>query len=160
MDISDGAFATLNVNGESRVWSGDPALMLIDVLRDGLGLTGTKSGCDRGECGACTILLDGTPMLSCMMPAALVEGRVETIEGIADEALPLREAFADLGGFQCGFCTSGQIMTGWALVREGLPDDGEPEAFIRHRMTGNICRCTGYVGIVDAILRVAGTMGR
>lgn len=154
MTLGDTTLA-LRVNGEDRRWSGDPALMLIDLLRDGFGLTGTKSGCDRGECGACTVLVDGTPMLSCMMPAALVDGAVETIEGIAEQARPLREAFADLGGFQCGFCTSGQIVSGWALLREGLPE-GDAEAFVRRRMTGNLCRCTGYVGIVNAILRAAG----
>lgn len=146
----------LTVNGEAREVEVATDAMLLDVLRDQLRLTGAKSGCGRGECGACTVLVDGLPTMSCIQLAALVEGEVTTIEGLAEQALPLREAFADCGGFQCGYCTSGQIVSAWALIQRGLPDDeAEAEAEVRTAMNGNICRCTGYAGIVAAVMKAA-----
>ena len=126
-----------------------PEATLLDVLRDQLRLTGAKEACGRGECGACTVLVDGTPVMSCVMLAALVPGEVTTIEGLTDEARDLREAFADMGAFQCGFCTPGQIVRATALLREGGQLD---ERAVREQMSGNVCRCTGYTQIVDAVL--------
>ena len=122
---------------------------LLDVLRDRLRLTGAKEACGRGECGACTVLIDGVPVFSCVTLAALVNGEVTTVEGLAEDARDLREAFADHGAFQCGFCTPGQIVRGAALIRTGEPAS---EAKIREQMSGNVCRCTGYTQIVDAVL--------
>lgn len=144
--------ASIEVNGEVRDLELDPGERLLDVLRDRLGLLGSKEGCGRGECGACTVLIDGRPVLSCITLASRVRGSVETIEGVAEEAGALREAFADHGAFQCGFCTPGQIVRGVSLLREGLPED---EGSVRRLMSGNVCRCTGYLGIVQA-LRQAG----
>lgn len=125
-----------------------PHERLLDVVRDRFGLTGAKEACGRGECGACTVLVDGVPVVSCITLATRVTGEVTTIEGLADEAAPLRAAFADCGAFQCGFCTPGQIVRGTALLRAGLPaDDGA----LRREMSGNVCRCTGYTGIIDAL---------
>jgi aerobic-type carbon monoxide dehydrogenase small subunit (CoxS/CutS family) len=129
----------------------DPGERLLDVLRDRLGLTGTKEGCGRGECGACTVLVGGTPVLSCITLAGRVREPVETIEGLGEEASALSGAFADTGGFQCGFCTPGQIVRGVSLLRRGLPDT---DTELRRAMSGNVCRCTGYNGIIDA-LRIA-----
>jgi carbon-monoxide dehydrogenase small subunit/xanthine dehydrogenase YagT iron-sulfur-binding subunit len=122
-------------------------------LRESLGLSGTKEACGRGECGACTVLVDGRPIASCLAMVETISGAVTTIEGLADELADLRQAFADHGAFQCGFCTPGQIVRAAALMREEWPSDlVEREAFVRRQMSGNICRCTGYTGIVDAIL--------
>ncbi|HZP95269.1 MAG TPA: (2Fe-2S)-binding protein [Candidatus Limnocylindria bacterium] len=129
-----------------------PGETLLRVLRDQLRLTGAKESCGRGECGACTVLVDGMPVMSCVMLASLVRGEITTIEGLADEALDLREAFADAGAFQCGFCTPGQIVSASALLREAPSPD---ERAVRERMSGNICRCTGYTQIVDAVLATA-----
>jgi aerobic-type carbon monoxide dehydrogenase small subunit (CoxS/CutS family) len=144
--------AAFEVNGSPVDLDVGPGERLLDVLRDGLGLIGAKEGCGRGECGACTVLVDGRPVLSCLLLAARVAGRVETAEGLAAEGRELRAAFADEGAFQCGFCTPGQIVRGVALLREGVPqDDGQ----LRRAISGNICRCTGYTGIVRAIRRAA-----
>jgi carbon-monoxide dehydrogenase small subunit/xanthine dehydrogenase YagT iron-sulfur-binding subunit len=133
-----------------------PGAMLLDVLREQLRLTGAKPGCRRGECGACTVLVGGRPVMACLQLAALVDDALTTVEGLAEEAEALRGAFADCGAFQCGYCTSGQLVQAWALLRDGLPRDrAEAEAKVRRAMSGNICRCTGYAGIVAAILRVA-----
>jgi aerobic-type carbon monoxide dehydrogenase small subunit (CoxS/CutS family) len=140
---------TLTVNGDTAEITFAPGASLLHVLRDQLRLTGAKESCGRGECGACTVLLDGTPVMSCVMLAALVRGEVTTIEGLADEARDLREAFADTGAFQCGFCTPGQIVRATALLREEGPLD---ERVVREQMSGNVCRCTGYTQIVDAVL--------
>ena len=139
--------ATLTVNGRPIEIGVEPDDRLLDVLRDRLGLLGTKEACGRGECGACTVLVRGRPVMSCLVLAARVDS-VETIEGLRDEARALREAFADTGAFQCGFCTPGQIVRGVALLREGLPAD---EQALRREISGNICRCTGYSGIVRAL---------
>lgn len=128
-------------------------LRLLDYLREECGLLGTKEACGRGECGACTVLVNGTAVLSCISYAARVSGHVETIEGLTDESAPLREAFARHGAFQCGFCTPGQIVRATAVLREGCPAS---DADLRSAMSGNVCRCTGYNGIIAAIREVAG----
>jgi aerobic-type carbon monoxide dehydrogenase small subunit (CoxS/CutS family) len=146
----------LKVNGKLVDAPARAGLRLIDFLRDTLGLIGAKEGCGRGECGACTVLVDGHPILSCIALTETVAGEISTIEGLAGECVALRQAFADHGSFQCGFCTPGQIVRAAALLHEPWPDNPrEHEAFVRRRMSGNICRCTGYTGIVDAILSVA-----
>ena len=143
---------TLSVNGRAAEVEIEPGESLLDVLRDRLRLTGAKEACGRGECGACTVLLDGTPVMSCVSLAALVNGEVTTIEGLAGETQDLREAFADAGAFQCGFCTPGQIVRASALLKEGGVLN---ERAVREQMSGNICRCTGYTQIVDAVLSTA-----
>ncbi|HET9808906.1 MAG TPA: (2Fe-2S)-binding protein [Candidatus Limnocylindria bacterium] len=145
---------TLRVNGKSITIDAAPDDTLLDVLRDRLRLTGSKESCGRGECGACTVLVNGTPVMSCVMLAALVRGHVTTIEGLAEDARDLREAFADAGAFQCGFCTPGQIVRASALLREAPNPD---ERTVREQMSGNVCRCTGYTQIVDAVLATAHT---
>ena len=130
---------------------------LLECLRDHLDLTGTKSGCEHGDCGACTVLIDGRPVNSCLVLAAEVEGKhITTIEGIAgdQELHPLQQAFVDYNAIQCGFCTPGMILTAVALLNEN-PDPSEAE--IRHYLQGNLCRCTGYSKIVQAIQAVART---
>lgn len=141
----------LIINGRRQEVPARPGDLLLDVLRDQLGLRGTKRGCGQGECGACTVLVRGRPVMSCITLAAEAD-EVETIEGLLDEAMPLREAFADEGAFQCGFCTPGQIVRGVALLRAGVPA-GETE--LRQEISGNLCRCTGYVGITRALQRAA-----
>lgn len=126
---------------------------LLDILRDELELTGTKEACGRGECGACTVLVDGQPVLACITLACRISGHVETIEGLAQEATDLRQSFAKWAAFQCGFCTPGQIVRAVSLLRHGLPED---ERRLRHALSGNVCRCTGYQGIVNAIRDTAG----
>jgi len=132
-----------------------PNETLLDVLRDGLGLTGTKRGCDSGECGACTVLLDGIPILSCMTLACEVEGKkIRTIEGIAKggELHPVQEAFVECGAIQCGFCTPGMVLSAVALLKSNpTPTTDE----IKKAISGNLCRCTGYIKIIEAIHRVA-----
>jgi carbon-monoxide dehydrogenase small subunit len=145
----------LTVNGEPQEVSFAPYKTLLEVLREELGLTGTKHGCELGECGACAVLVDGEPVLSCLTLAAECEGRsVETIEGLArGTALhPLQAAFADLGGSQCGYCTPGVIMTAKALLDKEQDPSREK---IREAVSGNLCRCTGYQQIVDAIEHAA-----
>ena len=142
----------LRVNGRDVEVEVAPGDTLLRVVRDRLRLTGAKEACGRGECGACTVLVDGTPIMSCVMLASLVRGEVTTIEGLAEEARDLREAFADTGAFQCGFCTPGQIVRASALLREAPAAD---EPTVRDQMSGNVCRCTGYTQIVDAVLATA-----
>jgi aerobic-type carbon monoxide dehydrogenase small subunit (CoxS/CutS family) len=142
---------SLRVNGEEQQVSFAPYKTLLEVLREDLGLTGTKHGCELGECGACAVLVDGVPLLSCLVLALECEGRsVETVEGLASgtKLHPLQAAFADCGGSQCGYCTSGMLMTAKALL------DHEPNPSrkrIKEAIAGNICRCTGYNQIVEAI---------
>jgi carbon-monoxide dehydrogenase small subunit/xanthine dehydrogenase YagT iron-sulfur-binding subunit len=145
---------TLRINGHPVDPGPSPDTTLLAVIRDQLGLTGTKEACGRGECGACTVLLDGRPIVSCIAFAALTQGDVTTIEGLVEESRDLREAFAEFGGFQCGFCTSGQVVHATAILRDLLahPVD-DPETAVRWRLSGNICRCTGYTGIVEAVLQ-------
>lgn len=143
---------TLRVNGRQHTLEVPPDERLAETLRERLGLRGTKVACGSGECGACTVLVEGQPVLSCLALTARVRS-VETIEGLLEETRALREAFADRGGYQCGYCTPGQVVTGLALLREGLPAaDGE----LRRRLSGNICRCTGYQGIVAALRQAEG----
>lgn len=150
-----------SVNGESREMWVAPNELLMNVLRDDLALTGTKYGCGIGECGLCTVHVDGYPVLSCLELAVAVDGRhVETIEGIAapDGGLhPLQDAFLDFGAVQCGFCTPGLIMTAKALLDEN-PDP--TEAQVREWMRGTVCRCTGYAGVVRAVMGAAETIRR
>jgi aerobic-type carbon monoxide dehydrogenase small subunit (CoxS/CutS family) len=139
------------VNGEPQEASFAPYKTLLEVLREDLGLTGTKHGCELGECGACTVLLDGQPVLSCLVLGRECDGRsVETIEGVArgPELHPLQAAFTDFGGSQCGYCTPGVIMTAKALL-ERNPRPTREE--IKAATAGNLCRCTGYQQIADAI---------
>ena len=143
----------LTVNGDEHSCDVSQRKLLVDFLREDLLLTGTHSGCEHGVCGTCTVLLDGTSVRSCLMLAVQAEGHhVETIEGVSAESERLRSAFAQHGALQCGFCTPGQIVRGTALLREGLPDD---DADLRSAMSGNICRCTGYVGIIAALREAA-----
>jgi aerobic-type carbon monoxide dehydrogenase small subunit (CoxS/CutS family) len=145
---------TLRINGQTVDARLEPGTTLLSVIRDQLRLLGTKESCGRGECGACTVLVDGRPIVSCIRFAELTDGEVTTIEGLAEESLDLREAFAEFGGFQCGFCTAGQVVHATALLRElAAHPVADPERFIRHRLSGNICRCTGYTGIVEAVLQ-------
>ena len=142
---------TLRVNGEEQSIVFAPYKTLLEVLREDLGLTGTKHGCELGECGACAVLVDGEPQLSCLTLALECDGRsVQTIEGLARgaELHPLQAAFADFGGSQCGYCTPGVIMTAKALL-ERNPSPTRQE--IKEATAGNLCRCTGYQQIVDAI---------
>ncbi|MBV8600167.1 MAG: (2Fe-2S)-binding protein [Candidatus Eremiobacteraeota bacterium] len=145
----------LVVNGEERRLEVDPRTTLCDLLRERLALTGTKKGCDRGECGACTVHVNGRRVLSCMTLAVMHEGdAVTTIEGIArDGSLhPVQRAFVEHDAFQCGFCTSGQIMSAIACIEEGRASD---PATIREAMSGNLCRCAAYANIVAAIQAAA-----
>jgi xanthine dehydrogenase YagT iron-sulfur-binding subunit len=145
---------SLTVNGEQRtVALDDPRVTLLDLLRERLDLTGTKKGCDRGQCGACTVLVDGRRINSCLALAASHNGaEVLTIEGLArgDVLHPVQAAFIEHDGFQCGFCTPGQIMSAVGLIREAQAGDDLER--IREGLSGNICRCGAYAGIVEAVL--------
>jgi len=148
---------TLNVNGMAYPAEIEPHRTLLSVLRSEIGLTGTKEGCDDSECGACMVLLDGTPVNSCSYLALQAEGReITTVEGLAegDELHPLQAAFLDQGGVQCGFCTPGMLISAEALLRRN-PSPTEDE--VRLALSGNLCRCTGYQGIAKAVLAVAET---
>ncbi len=148
----------LRVNGREVEEIVPDGLLLVDFLRARRGLTGTKIGCDGGECGACTVLVDGTPRLSCLTLAASVDGaRIETIEGQAraGHLTPVQRAFHEALGTQCGFCTPGMIMATEALLRR---DPNPDEAAIRTALSGNLCRCTGYVKIIRAVQRAAAEM--
>jgi carbon-monoxide dehydrogenase small subunit len=141
----------VRVNGEDEQVSFAPYKTLLEVLREDLNLTGTKHGCELGECGACAVLVDGVPVLSCLTLALECEGRsVETVEGLASgtKLHPLQAAFADCGGSQCGYCTPGMLMTAKALL-EHEPNPSRER--IKEAIAGNICRCTGYNQIVEAI---------
>jgi xanthine dehydrogenase YagT iron-sulfur-binding subunit len=147
----------LNVNGVDRRLNVEPRVTLLDALRDRLGLTGTKKGCDQGTCGACTVMVNGRRIDSCLTLAVMHQGdRIVTIEGIArnGELHPIQRAFITHDGFQCGYCTPGQIVSAVALINEGKKLDRES---VREAMSGNICRCGCYPHIVDAVLEAAGS---
>ncbi|SMD26404.1 (2Fe-2S)-binding protein [Kibdelosporangium aridum] len=143
MDIS------LEVNGKAEQLRMDPGVTLLDALRERLGVTGPKKGCDRGQCGACTVHVGGRPVLSCLTLAATVREPVITVDGLADgdELHPVQRAFVEQDALQCGFCTSGQIMSAVAAVEQGVAD-------VREFMSGNLCRCAAYPNIVAAIEQV------
>ena len=145
---------SFSVNGRRERIDVEPRRTLADALRDDLDLTGTHLGCEQGVCGACTVLLDGEPVRSCLMLAVQADGSsLTTVEGLAgDELHPLQRAFADCHGLQCGFCTPGFLISALHLLTEN-PDPSRED--IRAGLSGNICRCTGYVGIVDAVRRAA-----
>ena len=146
---------TLNVNGRARQAAVPGSALLLDVLRDQLGLTGSKQGCDGGECGACTVLVDGEPRLACITLAGSVAGRaIETIEGLVQSGRMgrLQQAFHEKLGTQCGFCTPGMVMAAEALLRR---EPHPSEAQIREALSGNLCRCTGYVKIIESVQAAA-----
>ena len=148
----------LEINGQAVTTEVAPATLLIDLLRGPLALTGTHSGCDTGQCGACTVLLDGDAVKSCSLLAVQAQGRqITTIEGLAGPAglHPLQQAFSDCHGLQCGFCTPGMVMTSACLLaKTPRPSDAQ----IAHALEGNLCRCTGYVNIVAAVRQASVVM--
>ena len=148
-----------SINGEAREFAVEPFHSLLDALRNAAGLTGTKKGCDVGDCGACTVILDGKPVCACLVLAAEAQGStILTIEGLQSAhgtPHPLQESFMMLGGAQCGFCTPGILMMAKALLDENpRPSDDE----IRFALAGNICRCTGYIRIIEAVQDAAAAM--
>ena len=150
--------AVLTVNGQAYEVILEPHMLLIDVLRDSFGLTGTKYACGAGDCGACTVLIDGRPCFSCLTLAVTAKGKeIVTIEGLASggELHPLQQAFVDKGAVQCGFCTPGMILSAKALLDED-PDPTRDD--IKHALGGNLCRCTGYLKIIDAVEAAAAAM--
>jgi len=149
---------TCTVNGEERSVLADTRDTLLELLRDRIGLTGTKEGCGNGNCGTCTVLVDGAPVCACLVLALEAPGRdIVTIEGIANGAAlhPIQQALVDLNGTQCGFCTPGIVLSAKALL-DANPAPTEPD--IRHAIAGNLCRCTGYGKIVEAIAAAAASM--
>ena len=145
----------LNVNGDTHDLLVAPNYTLLEVLREKLGLMGTKRGCDLGACGACTVLIDGEAYLSCLMLAVDATGKeIITIEGLAagGDLHPLQKAFIDHGGLQCGFCTPGMILTAEAILNE---EEHPSEEVVKKKMAGNLCRCTGYKKILEAVMDVA-----
>jgi len=147
---------SFTVNGTGRTLQLDPRVTLLDTLRERLNLTGTKKGCDRGQCGACTVHVDGRRVLSCLTLAAATQGQaVTTVEGLASNGTltPVQQAFVDNDGMQCGFCTPGQVMSATALITEGRATTADE---VREWMSGNICRCGCYTNIVAAVRQAQG----
>jgi carbon-monoxide dehydrogenase small subunit len=157
--MTDKKTVAMKVNGKSVTITGYPMARLLDILREEMGLTGTKEGCGEGECGACSVLINGRLVNSCLVPLAQAEGaEVRTIEGIAPQGglHPVQEAFLGWGGAQCGICTPGMIMATVSLLEKNpAPSDQE----IRDGLAGNICRCTGYVKIIDSVRAAAAKTG-
>ena len=152
--------ANFNINGRAYEVLITPNMTLSELLREHLGLTGTKTACGVGECGSCTVLIDGRPTLSCSTLAIAVQDKeILTIEGLSrgTELHPLQKAFIDAGAIQCGFCTPGMIMTAKAML-DGNPDPTREQ--VKEGLGGNLCRCTGYVKIIDAVMAAADTMGK
>jgi carbon-monoxide dehydrogenase small subunit len=148
----------LHVNGDLRTCAVTPGTTLLEALRYGLGLTGSKQGCDKGDCGACTVVVDGEPVLSCITLALACEERaIVTVEGLAENGVPhpVQDAMDETGGAQCGFCTPGILMSAWALL-ERTPVPSRPE--IQQALSGNLCRCTGYTKIIEAVELAAARM--
>jgi xanthine dehydrogenase YagT iron-sulfur-binding subunit len=148
---AEGAEIRLDVNGREHALRVEPRVTLLDALRDTIGLTGTKKGCDHGQCGACTVLVDGRRVNSCLTLAVMAAGRkITTVEGLAsgEELSPLQRAFIERDAFQCGYCTPGQLMSATGLLREPC---GASDAAVREAMSGNLCRCGCYPNIVAAI---------
>ena len=145
---------SLHINGQAHTLQIAPWTTLLDALREYLDLTGTKKGCDHGQCGACTVLVDGKPINSCLSLAVLHEdSHIQTIEGLGTEEQlsPLQQAFIDHDAFQCGYCTPGQICSAQGLINQGR---AKTEAEVRELMSGNVCRCGAYVGILNAVMEV------
>jgi xanthine dehydrogenase YagT iron-sulfur-binding subunit len=140
---------SLDINGRTERLGVDPGVTLLDALRERLGITGPKKGCDRGQCGACTVHVNGRPVLSCLTLAATVRGPVATVDGLSteDSLHPVQQAFVDCDALQCGFCTPGQIMSAVAAVEQGVDD-------VQEFMSGNLCRCGAYRNILAAINQV------
>ena len=156
--VSGAADVTLTINGVVRTLSLEPRVTLLDALRERLDLPGTKKGCDHGACGACTVLVDGQRMVSCLTLAVMTQGKkITTIEGLAlgEKLHPMQQAFVECDGFQCGYCTSGQIMSAVGCVHENHARD---DAEIREFMSGNLCRCGAYPNIRDAIKKAVPQM--
>lgn len=159
-DAANAMTVELTVNGQQRKLHLDSRTTLLDALRHTLGLTGSKKGCDHGQCGACTVLIDGQRTLSCLTLAAMVRGPVTTIEGLAPadgDLHPMQQAFIDQDAFQCGYCTPGQILSAIACIDEGHAGS---EDDIREYMSGNLCRCAAYPHIVAAIRQAAPHMAK
>jgi len=169
LDVTQGGLAakskslsrvvSICVNGEWHEVAVKPRNMLVEVIRDMIGLTGTKASCESGTCGACTVLLDGHPVLACITLAVECDGRqVQTVEGLAegDRLSPIQQAFLDQSALQCGFCTSGMLMSATALLRDNPKPTRQD---INKALEGNLCRCTGYNAIVDAVLQASGQGG-
>ena len=159
MESSPATICRLEVNGDVRECAATPFTTLLEALRYGLGLTGSKQGCDKGDCGACTVVVDGRPILSCITLALACEGRkIVTVEGLAAGGVPhpLQDALDLTGGAQCGFCTPGILMSAWALLRA---NPRPTRAEIAQALSGNLCRCTGYTKIVEAVEMAASRMG-
>ncbi len=159
MESTSTTVCRLTINGDRRECAVTPSTTLLEALRYGLGLTGSKQGCDKGDCGACTVVVDGEAILACISLALAFEGRdIRTVEGLAEHGVPhpLQDAFDLEGAAQCGFCTPGILMSAWALLeRNPRPSRAE----IAQALSGNLCRCTGYTKIFVAVERAAARMG-